>query len=107
MSRVHRFNLLLKKASYTVPEHDIYSTNSTRYRLERRTGELASNKNLGTAAAGLAAGKLMHRVARPFSDAKVPLRSQTFRNLATLGAGIYAAKKARSFLSKREENRSL
>ena len=97
MNAVDRFQHYIKLASYQVQNHDMYSMASPRHQVE------SSNvKNALTVGAGLAGAKLTHSLARPFSDKAAPLGSQKFRNIATLGAGWYAAKKAKDYLSPKQ-----
>lgn len=103
MRNLYRLVHAIKTASYDMPDHDVYSTGSTRYKVDQHIDGVRSKKNIATLAGGVAAGKAMHSLARPLSDTKIPLRQQTFRNMATIGASLYGAKKVRDFMSRREQ----
>lgn len=103
MRNLYRLAHVVKVASYDMPDQDVYSSGSTRYKVDQHIDSALSRKNAATLAGGVAAGKAMHSLARPLSDTKIPLRQQTFRNIATLGAGLYGAKKVRDFMSRREQ----
>lgn len=104
MSNIARLRFLIKTATYDVPDRDMYSTGSTRYKANERVDAAMSNEDLASVGAGLVAAKGVHRMARPFADTKIPLRNQHMRNIAALGAGLYAAKKTRDYFSRGSQN---
>ena len=100
MSSVERFRYFLEVASYNVPEDDMYAAGSVDRSRNDMMDRAVSKKNIGTLAAGTAAAASIHKLSKPFSDKNVPLRKQKIRSAAVLGAGLYAAKKARDYFNR-------
>ena len=100
MSSVDRFKYFLKVAAYSVPDNDMYAAGSVQQHVNDMINDSTSAKNMGTLAGGALGATAAYKLSKPFADKTIPLKNQKFRNLAMVGAGIYAAKKARNFFSK-------
>lgn len=96
-----RFRYFLKVASY-IPQDDMYAAGSVDRRRDEIYNNAVSKKNLGTAGAGLLAAGVTHRLSKPFADNTISLGKQRFRSAAMLGAGLYAAKRARDYFNKKQ-----
>lgn len=103
MSSVDRFKYFLKVAAYSVPDDDMYAAGSVSRHSRDIVDKATSQKNMGALAAGALGVAATHKLSKPFSDKKIPLSQQKFRSAAMLGAGLFAAKKARDFLGKRDK----
>jgi len=99
MNNVDRFRFFLKVAAYEPVQDDMYASGSAQRHVDNQMARAFSRKNLGTAAAGAAGAAAAYKLSKPFSDARIPLGQQKLRGAAMLGAGLYAAKKARDYLS--------
>lgn len=98
MSSVNRFKYFLKMASYSVPQDDMYAAGSMQRHVNNKIDQAASKKNIGTLAGGALGATAAYKLSKPFADKNLPFSKQKFRGAAVLGAGLYAAKKARDYL---------
>lgn len=96
---VDRFKYFLKVASYNVPQDDMYAARSMQRHTSDKIDEATSKKNIGTLAGGALGATAAYTLSKPFADKNIPFSQQKLRGAAVLGAGLYAAKKARDYLS--------
>jgi|13_taG_2_1085334.scaffolds.fasta_scaffold00891_7 hypothetical protein len=99
MSSVNRFKYFLKMASYNVPQDDMYAAGSMQRHVDSQIDSAASKKNIGTLVGGTLGATAAYKISKPFADKRIPLSQQKIRGAAMLGAGLFAAKKARDYLS--------
>jgi len=79
----------------------MYSAGSVQQHVNDVISDTTSTKNIGTLAGGALGATAAYKLSKPFADKRIPLKNQKFRNLAMVGAGLYAAKKARNLFSKK------
>lgn len=99
MNSVNRFKYFLKMASYDVPRDDMYAAGSMQRHVDNKIDSAASKKNIGTLAGGALGATAAYKISEPFADKRIPFSQQKIRGAAMLGAGLFAAKKARDYFS--------
>ena len=97
MSAVNRFKYFLKVASYNVPQDDMYAAGSMQRHVDNKLDQATSKKNMATLAGGALGATAAYKLSKPFADKRIPFSQQKLRGAAMLGAGLYAAKKARDY----------
>ena len=97
---VDRFKYFLKVASYSVPQDDMYAAGSMQRHVDNKISAATSKKNMGTLAGGVLGATAAYKLSKPFADKNIPFSQQKLRGAAVLGAGLYAANKARDYVGK-------
>jgi hypothetical protein len=100
MNPVNRFKYFLKVAAYDVPRDDMYAAGSTQRHVDNLIARAGSGKNIAALAGGAAGATAAYKLSKPFADKRIPLGQQKIRGMAMLGAGLFAAKKARDYASR-------
>ena len=104
MNSVDRFKYFLKVATYRVPQDDMYAAGSVQRHANDQIDRATSTKNMATIAGGALGATAAYKLSKPFADKRIPLGQQKLRGAAMLGAGLFAAKKARDHFSQRDKS---